>query len=181
MIDAILRVVARPRSPSARSTADPMDRPRLTSVAILVLAALGSWLALRPPMTVEEPVPLIDDRGDPTTFPHMAAGWAVAFDARFSWTERVASDFGGTLNGAVVAAGGIGPTQPLFFSADETADVRARQPDTGGRTARDRSGTDPPHRQHREDRRGGTLTRGAAPFSRPRGAPAPSDRTTPRR
>jgi arylsulfatase len=33
---------------------------------------------------VEDLVPLIDKWGGPETFPHMAAGWAVAFDAPFS-------------------------------------------------------------------------------------------------
>lgn len=51
---------------------------------------------------VEDLIPLIDEWGGPTTFPHMAAGWAVAFDAPFSWTKQVASDFGGTRNGMVV-------------------------------------------------------------------------------
>ncbi|MEE4638917.1 MAG: arylsulfatase, partial [Wenzhouxiangella sp.] len=51
---------------------------------------------------VEDLVPLIDKWGGPETFPHMAAGWAVAFDSPFSWTKQVASDFGGTRNGAVI-------------------------------------------------------------------------------
>ena len=51
---------------------------------------------------VEDLVPLIDKWGGPETFPHMAAGWAVAFDAPFSWTKQVASDFGGTRNGMVI-------------------------------------------------------------------------------
>lgn len=51
---------------------------------------------------VEDLVPLIDKWGGPETFPHMAAGWAVAFDAPFTWTKQVASDFGGTRNGMVV-------------------------------------------------------------------------------
>ncbi|MBW1890334.1 MAG: arylsulfatase [Deltaproteobacteria bacterium] len=51
---------------------------------------------------VEDLVPLIDEWGGPYTFPHMAAGWAVAFDAPFSWTKQVASDFGGTRNGMVI-------------------------------------------------------------------------------
>lgn len=51
---------------------------------------------------VEDLLPRIDDWGGPETFPHMAAGWAVAFDAPFSWTKQVASDFGGTRNGMVV-------------------------------------------------------------------------------
>ena len=51
---------------------------------------------------VEDLLPLMDEWGGPTTFPHMAAGWAVAFDSPFSWTKQVASDFGGTRNGMVV-------------------------------------------------------------------------------
>ena len=51
---------------------------------------------------VEDLVPLIDKWGSPETFPHMAAGWAVAFDSPFAWTKQVASDFGGTRNGLVV-------------------------------------------------------------------------------
>ncbi|HEX5024310.1 MAG TPA: sulfatase/phosphatase domain-containing protein, partial [Agriterribacter sp.] len=39
--------------------------------------------------------------GGPSTYPHMAAGWAVATDAPFSWTKQVASDFGGIRNGMV--------------------------------------------------------------------------------
>ncbi|MFV1964765.1 MAG: arylsulfatase [Pirellulaceae bacterium] len=51
---------------------------------------------------VEDLIPLIDKWGGPATFPHMAAGWAVAFDSPFSWTKQVASDFGGTRNGMVI-------------------------------------------------------------------------------
>lgn len=55
---------------------------------------------------VQEKVPdllkLIDKWGDPDTYPHMAAGWAVAFDSPFMWTKQVASSFGGTRNGMVV-------------------------------------------------------------------------------
>jgi arylsulfatase len=51
---------------------------------------------------VEDLLPLIDKWGGPETFPHMAAGWAVAFDTPFKWTKQVASDFGGTRNGMVI-------------------------------------------------------------------------------
>jgi arylsulfatase len=51
---------------------------------------------------VEDMLPLIDKWGSPETFPHMSAGWAVAFDSPFKWTKQVASDFGGTRNGLVV-------------------------------------------------------------------------------
>ncbi len=55
---------------------------------------------------VQESVPdmlkRLDQWGGPETYPHMAAGWAVAFDAPFGWMKQVASDFGGTRNGLVV-------------------------------------------------------------------------------
>ena len=45
---------------------------------------------------------VLDKWGSPETYPHMAAGWAVAFDSPFEWTKQVASSFGGTRNGMVV-------------------------------------------------------------------------------
>ena len=51
---------------------------------------------------VEDLIPLADKWGSEETFPHMAAAWAVAFDAPFTWTKQVASDFGGTRNGMVI-------------------------------------------------------------------------------
>jgi len=51
---------------------------------------------------VEDLIPLMDDWGLENTFPHMAAGWAVAFDAPYTWTKQVASDFGGTKTGMIV-------------------------------------------------------------------------------
>jgi len=52
--------------------------------------------------TVEDQLSKLDEWGGPYTFPHMASGWAVAFDSPFSWMKQVASDFGGTRNGMVV-------------------------------------------------------------------------------
>jgi arylsulfatase A-like enzyme len=46
---------------------------------------------------------LIDKWGGPETYPHMAAGWAVALDSPFGWMKQVPSDFGGTRNGMVVS------------------------------------------------------------------------------
>jgi arylsulfatase A-like enzyme len=43
-----------------------------------------------------------DEWGSPSTYPHMAAGWAVAGDCPFAWTKQIASDYGGTRNGMVV-------------------------------------------------------------------------------
>lgn len=54
------------------------------------------------PETVEEQLKHIDEWGGPNTYPHFAAGWAVAMDAPFSYTKQVASDFGGTRNGVVI-------------------------------------------------------------------------------
>jgi arylsulfatase len=44
----------------------------------------------------------MDKWGGPETYPHMAAGWAVAFDTPYQWTKQVASDHGGTKVGMVV-------------------------------------------------------------------------------
>lgn len=52
---------------------------------------------------VEDLLKKIDQWGGPQTYPHMAAGWAVAFDSPFGWMKQVPSDFGGTRNGMVVS------------------------------------------------------------------------------
>ena len=54
------------------------------------------------PEKVEDMLKHLDQWGGPETYPHMAAGWAVALDAPFSYTKQVGSDFGGTRNGMVV-------------------------------------------------------------------------------
>ena len=54
------------------------------------------------PEQVPDLLKLMDRWGGPETYPHMAAGWSVAFDAPFGWMKQVASDFGGTRNGLVV-------------------------------------------------------------------------------
>ncbi len=51
---------------------------------------------------VSDMLKLMDKWGGPETYPHMAAGWAVAFDSPFGWMKQVSSDFGGTRNGMVV-------------------------------------------------------------------------------
>src|SRR5262245_10308269 len=50
---------------------------------------------------VPEMLKHLDAWGDPSTYPHMAAGWAVAGDTPFTWTKQVASSFGGTRNGMI--------------------------------------------------------------------------------
>jgi arylsulfatase A-like enzyme len=45
----------------------------------------------------------IDDLGGPLTFNHYPVGWAHAMDTPFQWTKQVASHFGGTRNGMVIA------------------------------------------------------------------------------
>jgi len=55
---------------------------------------------------VQEQVPdmlkKMDKWGGPETYPHMAAGWAVAFDTPYKWTKQMASDHGGTKVGMAV-------------------------------------------------------------------------------
>ncbi|HTF17235.1 MAG TPA: arylsulfatase [Chryseolinea sp.] len=54
------------------------------------------------PETVQEMLKHYNEWGSESTYPHYAAGWAVAMNAPFQWTKQVASDFGGTRNGLVV-------------------------------------------------------------------------------
>ena len=51
---------------------------------------------------VEDMLKVMDKWGGPETYPHMAAGWAVAFDTPYKWTKQVASDHGGTKVGMAV-------------------------------------------------------------------------------
>lgn len=53
--------------------------------------------------TVQEMLQHYDEWGGPTTYPHMAAGWAVAGDTPFMWTKQVPSNYGGTRNGMIVS------------------------------------------------------------------------------
>jgi arylsulfatase len=52
--------------------------------------------------TVQDILKHYNELGGPTTYPHYAAGWAVAGDTPFEWTKQVASSYGGTRNGMVV-------------------------------------------------------------------------------
>ena len=54
------------------------------------------------PESLQDMMKHYDEWGGPSTYPHYAAGWAVAMDAPFSYTKQVASDFGGTRNGVVI-------------------------------------------------------------------------------
>jgi arylsulfatase A-like enzyme len=55
--------------------------------------------------TTEEFLAALDDLGSPKTFNHYHAAWAWAGDSPFQWTKQIASHFGGTRNGLVVAWG----------------------------------------------------------------------------
>jgi arylsulfatase A-like enzyme len=54
------------------------------------------------PEAVPEILKSIDEWGGPGTYPHYAAGWAVAGDAPFTWTKQVAGSYGGCRNPLVV-------------------------------------------------------------------------------
>ncbi|MDP2202031.1 MAG: arylsulfatase [Methylicorpusculum sp.] len=54
------------------------------------------------PEQVTEMLQRLDQWGGPETYPHMAAGWAVALDTPYQWTKQVASDHGGTKVGMAV-------------------------------------------------------------------------------
>ena len=67
----------------------------------------GTFNAMTQVNGIEETVPdmlrYIDRWGGPDTYPHMAAGWAVAGNTPFKWTKQVAANFGGTRNPLVVS------------------------------------------------------------------------------
>jgi arylsulfatase A-like enzyme len=63
---------------------------------------------------IAEQLKYYDAWGSATTYPHMAVGWAWAFDTPFQFTKQVASHFGGTRQGTCISwpakikdAGGI--------------------------------------------------------------------------
>jgi arylsulfatase len=74
-------------------------------------SAEGSRQGLLNEMTffngVPEPFPEVlrrmDELGGPMTFNHYPIGWAHAMDTPFQWTKQIASHFGGTRNGLVMA------------------------------------------------------------------------------
>ncbi|MCA9122571.1 MAG: arylsulfatase [Planctomycetaceae bacterium] len=51
---------------------------------------------------VEDMLKHLDEWGGPSTYPHMAAGWAVCFDSPFTWTKQIPSNYGGTRQGTVI-------------------------------------------------------------------------------
>lgn len=71
----------------------------------------GSMNGLSNEMTfyngVEETVPEMlkkyDEWGGPNTYPHFAAGWAIAGNSPFMWGKQTAGNYGGTRNGMVVS------------------------------------------------------------------------------
>ncbi|MBI5762835.1 MAG: arylsulfatase [Planctomycetes bacterium] len=54
------------------------------------------------PETVEDILKHYDDLGGPDSYPHYAAGWAVAGDTPFTWTKQVAGSYGGCRNPLVI-------------------------------------------------------------------------------
>ena len=52
---------------------------------------------------VAEQMKFYDAWGSDTTYPHLAVGWAWAFDTPFQWTKEVASHFGGTRQGMAMS------------------------------------------------------------------------------
>jgi arylsulfatase A-like enzyme len=53
--------------------------------------------------TTEFMVSRIDEFGTPSAYNHYAVGWAHAMDTPYQWTKQVASHWGGTRNGTIVA------------------------------------------------------------------------------
>jgi arylsulfatase A-like enzyme len=55
------------------------------------------------PVPVPEQMKFYDIWGSNKTYPHMSVAWSWAFDTPFKWTKQVASHFGGTRQGMVMA------------------------------------------------------------------------------
>jgi arylsulfatase len=55
------------------------------------------------PESFDEVLRRMDELGGPMTFNHYPIGWAHAMDTPFQWTKQIASHFGGTRNGLVMA------------------------------------------------------------------------------
>jgi arylsulfatase A-like enzyme len=55
------------------------------------------------PVPVPEQMKFYDIWGSDKTYPHMSVAWSWAFDTPFKWTKQVASHFGGTRQGMVIA------------------------------------------------------------------------------
>jgi arylsulfatase len=55
------------------------------------------------PISVADMMKLYDAWGTDQAFPHMAVGWAWAFDTPFQWTKQIASHFGGTRQGMAIS------------------------------------------------------------------------------
>lgn len=54
------------------------------------------------PETVPDILKQFDKLGGPDSYPHFAAGWAVAGCTPFTWTKQIAGSYGGCRNGLVV-------------------------------------------------------------------------------
>jgi arylsulfatase len=52
--------------------------------------------------SVADQLTRLDRWGGPETYPHFAAGWAVAGTTPFAWTKQVGGDYGGSTNGMVI-------------------------------------------------------------------------------
>lgn len=53
--------------------------------------------------TVASQMKVLDKWGNPETYPHFAAGWAIAGNTPFAWSKQVGSDWGGSKNGMVIS------------------------------------------------------------------------------
>ena len=62
----------------------------------------------------------LDELGGPTAYNHYAVGWAHAMDTPYQWTKQVASHFGGTRNGTIVAGPRASKPKAKFATSSTT-------------------------------------------------------------
>ena len=62
----------------------------------------------------------IDKFGTPAAYNHYAVGWAHAMDTPYQWTKQVASHFGGTRNGTIIALAPTASRREDKYAANST-------------------------------------------------------------
>jgi arylsulfatase A-like enzyme len=82
-----------------------IDGDNGTSPEGTILGTPNDWTAYNGilDIPVADQLKFYDAWGSAVTAPHMAVGWAWAFDTPFKWTKQVASHFGGTRQGLAIS------------------------------------------------------------------------------
>ena len=100
------------------------------------------------PETVADILKHYDDLGGPNSYPHYAAGWAVAGNTPFTWTKQVAGTYGGCRN-PWSSTGPRGSRRRAKYGRSGTTSSTSRDRPRSGRAARTEVGERCPADAHR--------------------------------